>query len=147
MRWRFVDRIEEFGPWAFIRGRKAISLVEYSLLNPFGREGVFPESLALESCIHLARWLVIRSSSFKSTCLLSEVGTFSFNNEVGMGDILSMGITVTMRREDSLKLDCEATKGEHLICCGGLTVGLMDLTGVADPEVMKAMWQELYVKA
>lgn len=147
MRWRFVDRIEAFGLWAFIRGRKAISLVEYSLLNPFGREGTFPESLVLESCIHLARWLVIKSSDFKKTCLLSELGNLNFNHEVGMGHILTMGITVTMRREDNLHVDCEATDGERLICYGALTLGLMDLTGLADPEVMKAWWQELYVKA
>ncbi len=147
MRWRFADRIEEFGPWAFIRGRKAISLVEYSLLNPFGREGAFPESLVLESCIHLARWLVIRSSDFKNTCLLSELGNFNFNHEVGMGHILRVVITVTMRREDSLQVDCEATNGERLIGHGTLTVGMTDLTGIADPEVMKAMWQELYGKA
>jgi hypothetical protein len=147
MRWRFVDRIEEFAPWAFIRGRKAISLVEYSLLNPFGREGAFPESLVLESCVHLARWLVVRSSSFKSTCLLSELGSFNVDHEVGLGHILTMGIRVTMRREDSLQVDCEATDGERLIGYGALTVSLMDLTGMADPEVMKAMWQELYAKA
>jgi 3-hydroxymyristoyl/3-hydroxydecanoyl-(acyl carrier protein) dehydratase len=147
MRWWFVDRIEEFEPWAFLKGRKAISLVEYSLLNPLGREGVFPESLALESCIHLVRWLVIRSSDFKNMCLLSELENFKFNDEVGMGDILSMGITVTMRRGDSLKVDCEATIGERLICYGALTVGMMDLAGLADPEGMKALWQELYVKA
>jgi hypothetical protein len=58
-----------------------------------------------------------------------------------------MGVTVTMRREDAVKVNCEVTNGEHLIGYGALTVGLMDLTGVADPEVMKAMWQELYVKA
>ena len=142
-----MDKIEEFEPWALIRGRKAISLVEYSLLNPLGREGVFPESLALESCIHLVRWLVMRSSDFKEMCLLSELGNFKFKDEAGMGDILSMGITVTMRRGDSLKVDCEATIGERLICYGALTVGLMRLKGVADPEVMKALWQELYVKA
>jgi 3-hydroxymyristoyl/3-hydroxydecanoyl-(acyl carrier protein) dehydratase len=147
MRWRFVDRIEEFEPWALMRGRKAISLVEYFLLNPFGRKGVFPETLVIESCIHLVRWLVMRSSGFKSTCLLSDLGNFNFNNEVGMGDILRMGVTVTMRREDSVQVNCETTNGERLIGYGALTVGLMDLTGVADPEVMKAMWQELYVKA
>jgi hypothetical protein len=147
MRWRFVDRIEKFEPWALMRGRKAISLVEYSLLNPFGREGVFPESLVLECCVHLARWLIIRSSEFKSTCLLSELESFNIDHEVGLGDILRMGIRVTLRREDSLQVDCEATDGERLIGYGALTVGMMDLTGVADPEVMKAIWQELYVKA
>jgi len=147
MRWRFVDRIEAFEPWAFMRGRKAISLEEYSLLNPFGREGVFPESLALESCIHLARWLVVRSSNFKSTCILSELGHFNFNHEVGMGEVLRMGITATPKGEDSLEVDCEATDGDRLICHGALTMGLTDLTGLADPEAMKALWQELYVKA
>jgi 3-hydroxymyristoyl/3-hydroxydecanoyl-(acyl carrier protein) dehydratase len=147
MRWRFVDRIEEFEPWVFIGGRKAISLGEYSLLNPLGREGAFPESLVLESCIHLARWLVIRSSDFKKTCLLTGLGSFNFDHEAGPGHLLKMRITVTLRREDSLQVDCEASGGEHPIGYGALTVGMTDLTGVADPEVMKVMWWELYGKA
>lgn len=146
MRWRFVDRIEEFGPWVFIKGRKAISLVEYSLLHPFGREGTFPESLVLESCIHLARWLVIRSSDFKRTCLLTGLGSFNFDHGVGPGHLLRMRITVSLRREDSLQVDCEATNGECRIGYGTFTVGMRELTEVADPEVMKVMWRELYVK-
>jgi hypothetical protein len=147
MRWRFTDRIEAFEPWVFIRGRKAVSLVEYSLLNLLGREGVFPESLVLESCVHLARWLIMRSSDFKNTCLLSGLDDFNFNQEVGMGDILRTGITVAQRRGHSLKADCEITNGERLIGYGTLTMGLTDLTGFADPEAMKALWQELYAKA
>ncbi len=147
MRWRFVDRIEEFQPWVSIKGLKAVSLAEYSLLNPFGREGAFPESLVLESCVHLARWLIIRSSDFKKTCLLSGLESFNFDREVGPGDILRMGITVSIGGEDSLRIDCKATDGERPIGYGTLTVEMMDIAVLADPEAMKALWKELYVKA
>ena len=78
MRWRFMDRINRFEAWATIEGRKAVSLEEYSLLEPFGRKGSLPENLVVESCVHLARWLVIVSSGFEQTCILSAIDQFRF---------------------------------------------------------------------
>jgi 3-hydroxymyristoyl/3-hydroxydecanoyl-(acyl carrier protein) dehydratase len=147
MRWRFVDRIEAFQPWTLLRGRKSISLEEYCLLEPFGRKGVFPETLVLESCNHLGRWLVMRSSDFEMTCLLSEVRDFAFANECGMEHTLEMTLRVQKKEEGSIEAECEATEGGRVICRGILILGFMSLGKLVDPETMKAMWQELYVKA
>jgi len=147
MRWRFVDRIEEFEPWIFIKGHKSISLEEYVLLELFGRQGSFPETLSLESCIHLARWLVVRSSNFQQTCLLCEVVRFSFENEASMGDTLNMVVSVRKREDNLLEIICEASTDIQRICCGTLTLDLMPLTDSLDPKTMRTMWQELYDKA
>jgi len=147
MRWRFVDRIEAFQPWTLLRGRKSISLEEYCLLEPLGRKGVFPETLVLESCIHLGRWLVMKSSDFEKTCLLSEVREFAFANECGMGHTLEMTLRVQKKEEGSIEAEFEATEGGRLICRGALILGFMSLGKLIDPETMKATWQELYGKA
>ena len=147
MRWRFVDRIEAFEPWASAKGRKSISLEEYSLLEPLGRKGMFPETLVLESCIHLGRWLVMRSSDFEKSCLLSEARNFAFMKQAGIGQVLTMTALVRRREGDALVIGCEATIGQRQICKGDLTLSLMPLREVLNREGMKAMWQELYGKA
>lgn len=147
MRWRFVDRIEEFELWTFVKGHKSISLEEYVLMEPFGRQGLFPETLSLESCIHLARWLVVRSSDFQQTCLLSEVDRFAFEYEATMGDTLNTVVSVQRRKDDLLEIECEVSADIHLICRGTLTLDLMPLTDSLDPKTMRTMWQELYGKA
>jgi 3-hydroxymyristoyl/3-hydroxydecanoyl-(acyl carrier protein) dehydratase len=142
-----VDRIEAFEPWIFLKGRKSISLEEYCLLEPLGRKGVFPETLVLESCTHLGRWLVMKSSDFVKIGLLSEVRAFSFANECGMEQTLEITVRVQKKEEGFIEAECEATAEGRLICTGGLILGFALLKKLIDPETMIAMWQELYVKA
>lgn len=146
MRWRFVDRMEAFEPWAFLRGRKSISLEEYCLLDPLGRKGVFPETLALESCAHLGRWLVMKSSDFLKIGLLSEVREFSFANECGMEQSLEMTVRVQKKEEGSIEGAFDATAEGKPICRGVLILVFIGLEELVDPETMRATWQELYVK-
>ena len=144
MRWRFVDRIEAFDPWTFLKGRKSISLEEYCLLEPLGRKGIFSEALVLESCIHLGRWLVMKSSDFEKTCLLFEVRGFTFAKACGMGDTLEMTLRVQKREEGFIEVECETSEGGRLICRGALTLGFMSLGSLVDPDTMRATWRELY---
>lgn len=146
MRWRFVDRVEAFEPWTFLRGRKSISLEEYCLLGPLGRQGVFPESLVLESCTHLGRWLVMKSSDFRNGGLLSEVPEFFFANECGMDQSLEMTVCVQKKEEGFIEAACDATAEGRPICRGVLILVLTGLGELVDPETMRATWQELYVK-
>jgi hypothetical protein len=139
--------MEAFEPWTFLKGRKAISLEEYCLLEPLGRKGVFPETLVLESCVHLGRWLVMKSSDFVKIGLLSEVREFSFANECGMEQSLEMSVRVQKKAEGSIEAACEATAEGRSICRGVLILDLMELGEFIDPETMRATWQELYVKA
>jgi 3-hydroxymyristoyl/3-hydroxydecanoyl-(acyl carrier protein) dehydratase len=147
MRWRFVDRMEAFEPWTFLRGRKSISLEEYCLLEPLGRKGAFPESLVLESCTQLGRWLVMKRSDFATIGLLSEVRELSFAEECGMEQSLEMTVRVQKKVEGFIEAACEATAEGRLICRGVVILVFMGLGELVDPETMRATWQELYVKA
>lgn len=147
MRWRFTDRIEQFEPWARIKGRKSVSLEEYSLLRPFGRDGVFPEALVVESCVHLARWLVVRSSDFRQSGLLARVTGFSFESQTGMGDALTMVLTVQARRDETLELTGEVLGSARCVGRGDFALELTPLADLCDPEDLKAVWQELYAPA
>lgn len=153
MRWRFVDKIDSFQPWRSAAGRKAVSLEEYSLGEPFGRKGVLPESLVLESCVQLVRWLVARSSEFRSTCILSEIDGFSLLREVGMGDVLAVAAEVVGGEGeapaeplagDRLRAECRVRSGGELVARGALSFGLLPMAAVADPEATEAIWRELY---
>lgn len=143
MRWRFADRIDAFEPWRMIRGRKGISLEEYSLLERFGRPGVMPESLVLEACVHFARWLVAASSEWRQSCLLERIEDFVFESEAGMGDNLRVEIMVTGRSEGEMRVACEAGAGERLIARGTIVARLVDLNKIQDTEAMRIMWREL----
>ena len=114
MRWHFVDRIGKFKPWQSIIGLKGISLEEYSLLEPFNRKSIFPESLILESCLHLARWLVMKSSDFTQTSVVSRFENAQFHNEAVMGDVLNIVLTVKSRGDALIEFDCNVTAGTGL---------------------------------
>ena len=143
MRWRFVDRIDEFEPWARISGRKSVSLEEHSLLARLGREGVLPESLMVESCVQLARWLVAKSSGFEQTCLLAGIDNFTVEREVGMGESLLMTLVVRDRSEDNFRVDCEVGDAAQ----GELLLTLIPLAETCDPENTATMWHEIYGQA
>ena len=147
MRWRFADRIDEFHPWAFIRGRKGISLEEYSLLERFGRSGVLPETLVLESCVHFARWLVSASSEWNASCLLKDIMDFTYESEARMGNNLRIDVSVKERAGDCVWMQCAVSTGERSIARGRLVLDLVPLANLQDPESLKILWQELYGKA
>ena len=144
MRWRFVDRVTAFEPWRLAEGVKALSLEEYSLCEPLGRKGVAPESLVLETCVHLLRWLVMRSSDFSQTCLLAQIDAFSFAREVGMGDVLVIFVTVVRQDGGRLAAECRVRCRDQSVARGVLTVELLDLAEALDPELAQATWRELY---
>ncbi|HUT35539.1 MAG TPA: hypothetical protein VNE39_18770 [Planctomycetota bacterium] len=143
MRWRFVDKIETLQPWQAATGRKAISYEESSLCEPLGRRGILPESLVLESCVHLVRWLVAASSQFASTCLLGEVERFALLREVGIGDSLALATTVLAREPDRLRVECRAESGGQAVAEGVLSVALLPLAACAPPEDTRSLWREL----
>lgn len=144
MRWRFVDRVARFEAWAAIEGRKAISFEEYSLLKPFGRKGFFPETLALESCVELVRWLVAASSGFQQATVLSQVEDFRFEREVGMGEALQMSATITQRDEKELRIECSISSAGQPVGRGALSVAMQPLAEGFDRECVETMWRELY---
>lgn len=144
MRWRFADRIDEFHPWASIRGRKGISLEEYSLLERFGRPGVLPETLVLESCMHFARWLVAASSEWRQSCLLAEIEEFVYESEAKLGDNLRIDLAISAQTDELAAVQCVVMADERRIAGGNLKVNLVALTDLLDQESLSIMWKELY---
>jgi len=143
MRWRFVDRIDSFQPWQAATGRKAISFEEFSLCERLGRKGVLPESMVLESCVHLVRWLVAASSDFASTSVLSEVERFALLREVGAGDSLALTAAVLAREAERVRVECRAECGGQAVAEGVLVVELLPLPACAPPEDARSLWREL----
>jgi hypothetical protein len=144
MRWRFVDKVDSLTPWREACGRKAVTLEEYSLLLPLGREGEFPENLCLESCVALARWLVAASSGFATTCILSEVQEFVFTERVSMGDVLDLRLAVAQRDEKGLAADCDVRRGVTPVARGRIAVSFLPLAGLYDVELLAGTWREIY---
>jgi hypothetical protein len=143
MRWRFVDKVESFQPWQAATGRKAISFEEASLCERLGRKGVLPESLVLESCVQLVRWLVAASSEFATTCLLTEVERFALLHKVGMGDSLALAATVLGREAGRLRVECRVECRGQAVAEGVLSVELLPLSACAPPEDTRSLWREL----
>ena len=147
MRWRLLDRVLQLEPWKSARGTKAVSFEEYTLREPFGREGTLPESLVMESCVELVRWFVAASSDFEMTCLLEEVRQFELLGEAGMGDSLQIHATIIRREESCLMTDCGVAVGNREIARGRLRVGLVPMAESFDVEWMRGRWCELYATA
>ncbi len=147
MRWRLLDKVLQLEPWKSACGLKAVSFEEYVLYEPFGREGVLPESLVVESCVELIRWLVAESSDFEMTCLLEEVAEFEFSGEAGMGESLEIRATIVANESSRLVADCSVAVGEHRIARGRLGVGLVPMAESFDVEWMRGRWCELYATA
>lgn len=147
MRWRLLDSVLQLEQWKSARGIKAVSFEEYTLREPFGREGLLPETMVMESCVELIRWLVADSSDFEMTCLLEEVTGFEWLGEAGMGDSLHIHATIIAREEACLTTDCRVAVGEREIARGRLRVGLVPMAESFDVEWMRGRWCELYATA
>lgn len=147
MRWRFADSIDSFESWVSITGRKGVSLEEYSLLERFGRQGVLPESLVLESCVHFARWLVAASSQWRESCLLRGVEDFRHDSEARLGDNLRIVLEVNHHAKASVVVQCVVRADERLIACGELSLDCVALDTLQDSESLHQMWRELYGQA
>lgn len=144
MRWCLTDRIHRIENWKSISGRKLSSLEEYCLCEPLGRKGVVPETLAVESCVELLRWLVTVSSGFKETCILGSIEDFKFSDVIGMGEALEIIIEVAGRDEKTLTAKCRVTGRKSEIASGMINVALCPLAECSEPEILAEQLKELY---
>ncbi len=142
MRWRLVDRVDRFESWRLLAGRKAVSLEEYSLLEPLGRRGVLPESLVLACCVEMARWLAAASSGFELTGVLESVENMNFARQARPGAALEIGLEAT-RSGDALRAECTVRCGGKELAAGRLGLGLVPLAGSFDREWVEGVWKEL----
>jgi 3-hydroxymyristoyl/3-hydroxydecanoyl-(acyl carrier protein) dehydratase len=147
LRWRFVDRITALEPWRLAGGRKAVSLEEYYLLEPLGREGVLPESLLLEACAELVRWLVLAGSSFRQLALLGEVERFAFRRPVRLSEVLDLQAEVVERTDAALRAACRALDRGETVAEGRLALALMPLDEPDTVQALRERWLELHADA
>ncbi|MFB3882793.1 MAG: hypothetical protein ACE149_16125 [Armatimonadota bacterium] len=147
MRWRLVDKITDLTPWQGIAGVKAVGLEEYCLLEPLGREYALPESLVIECCVELGRWLVVASSSFSLMALLGGVDDFAFARPAEGGELLEIEASVVTRSDAIVCLDCTVSAAGRGIAGGRLTLQLLPLADGHDREEMAGRWRELHAWA
>lgn len=146
MRWRFTDRITYFADWQAIRGLKTVSLEEYCLLERLGRKGSFPESLVVESCVHLCQWLVAASSGFAQSCTVQTIEQFTFPGSTSAGAVLSVAVEVLDRTPDELQVTCAINTGEPSHGQGRLSLSLVPMSEYFVPDAVETLWREIYVK-
>jgi hypothetical protein len=147
MRWRFVDRVVSIEPWKRARAEKCVSLEEYFLLERLGRRGTLPESLFLASFVELARWLVIVSSEFRESALLTEIANFRICRSLSMGAVLGMDVAVVGRTADALTLRAQGGSCGAAVCEGTLTLAPCPLGKLSTTATARRLWQELHVTA
>jgi len=144
MRWRFVDQVTSFEPWRAIAGRKAVSLEEYYLLQPLGREGAAPESLVLESCVELARWLVAASSGFCDIADLVAVEQFALGEEATTGTVLHIAERAARRTARRLFVDCRVTAEDKMLAFGRLGLSVVPADRAFYSRELQELWQEIH---
>ncbi|MFA6567041.1 MAG: hypothetical protein WCS96_02410 [Victivallales bacterium] len=147
MRWCFTDRIHKIEEWKYVSGRKLSSLEEHCLCEPLGRQGVLPETLVIESCISLLRWLVTVSSGFKKTCIVSSIEEFKFSDVSGMGEAFEMIIEVAGRDGETITASCRVSGRKSEIASGIIHVELCPLAESFEPEILAEQLKELYASA
>jgi 3-hydroxymyristoyl/3-hydroxydecanoyl-(acyl carrier protein) dehydratase len=147
MRWYFVDRIESYLEWEFLTARKAVSFEEFHLLENQGRQGEFPESLMLETCVEALRWLVIRSSGFQLSAALQSVESFSLHTPARCGDVLDLTVKIENRTPDYVSAFCSVFCPRGNLAEGKIRVETMPLDVCYDASLLQGTWKELHGKA
>lgn len=144
MRWCLTDRIHKIENWKSISGRKLSSLEEYCLCEPLGRQGVIPETLVVESCVELLRWLIAVSSDFKKICILHSIEDFKLSGDCGMGEALEIMIEIVEHNGDMITAQCRVSGRKTEIATGKIQVELCPLAECFEPEILAEQLKELY---
>jgi len=147
MRWRFVDKVTSFAPWSAIAGIKAVSAEEYYLMERLGREGALPESLVVECCAELVRWLAAASSGFERATVLAGIENFIFAHEAAMGGVLELKARIIERDDETLTAECRAAGDGSTVASGRLSFSLVPLTEGFDAEFLRGLWSEIHAEA
>ena len=96
MKFRLLDRIMNCDATR-LAAVKAISFEEFDLLAPWGRRGVFPESLILQTAVEAAGVLLAIQSGFASFGVLSEIAEARFHRGTEPGDVLRIEVRAEER--------------------------------------------------
>jgi hypothetical protein len=147
MRWCFVDRIESCLEWKSITACKAVSFEEFHLLEKLGRQGEFPESLLLETCVEALRWLIVCSSGFQLSAALHSIDAFSLYTPARGGDVLRLAVTIDGRSSDCVSAFCTVLCSRANLAEGKISVKTMALDACFDRSLLQGAWKDLHGKA
>jgi hypothetical protein len=147
MRWHFVDRIDSYLEWKSLTARKAVSFEEFHLLDQQGRQGEFPESLLLETCVESLRWLIVRSSDFQLLSVVRTVDAFSVYAPAGCGDVLSITVVIDDRAPDWISASCTVFSSRGNLAKGTLSAKTLPLDAYGDRSLLQGAWKDLHGKA
>jgi len=145
MKFRFVDRITSWSPYAEITGIKTVSLEEYCLKEAFADPAHLPETLLLESFLQLGNWLILLSSDFNHLGLVVRISEVRFHELLLPGRQLEMKVTVARRHDDGFELAGEGrVDGRPLITGLGCLATPVPAAEFVNPEDMRVLFSEIY---
>jgi hypothetical protein len=147
MRWYFVDRIESYKEWKSLTACKAVSFEEFHLLENQGRQGEFPESLLLETCVEALRWLIIGSSGLQLSAVLHSIENFSLDMPARCGDVLSLMTAIVEHSTDYVSAFCTTSCSRGRLAEGKIQVKTIPLDTSFDRSLIQATWKDLHGKA
>jgi 3-hydroxyacyl-[acyl-carrier-protein] dehydratase len=103
MRFLFFDRVIELEKGRFIRGVKSFSLSEEFLRNHFGKIALVPGAIMIEAMAQLLGWLIVYSSDFRASALMSLVEDVTVTPRLRPGFRAEIyGEIVSISKTDSL---------------------------------------------
>ncbi len=131
-----VDRITDFQPGQWARGRKCVSMGEAVFQGHFPQKHVLPGVLILEAMAQVgAVALLSEPESRGKLALFGGVKEARFKKQVVPGDVLELECTLTRRRGPVGIGECRATVDGQVVCTAVLTFALTEQSLAPEGEI------------
>ena len=144
MKFRLVDRIDDWEPFFSVRGRKSVSFEEYQLKTDFGGRAALPETLLLEAGFQLLRWLCILSTNFSKTLWVEEIGSTEFYRPLGPGEAAEISANIVELLGEDVRFDLHGSvNGDRLFVCRASLGHLRPLEDFFDPDDLRTLFSEI----
>ena len=145
MKFRMVDRILAWEPRRSIRGVKAVSFEEYCIRSPLGLPEQLPQSLLLESLFLLARWLVVLSSDFEQSGLVTQFDRGEFATPLAPGEHMVIDVTVREFSPTGMNFDAVGRAGTRTLAgAEGCAMAIHPLALDHDPGDLRVLYSEIH---
>jgi 3-hydroxymyristoyl/3-hydroxydecanoyl-(acyl carrier protein) dehydratase len=145
MKFRLVDQILAWQPYAHIAGVKAVSFEEYSLKAPFADAPRLPETLVLESFLQLGNWLILLSTDFQQIGMVIRINEVRFHDSLLPGCQMRMAVALARQREDGLEFSGEGRVNGRLVISGfGCLAVPLPAAEYVNPDDLRVLYGEIY---
>ena len=117
-----LDRVTDYVPGEWARGRKCVSVNEQFFCGHFPAEHVMPGVLILEAMAQLGAVAILSLPDYAGRlALFGGVKNARFKRKVIPGDVLEMECVLTKRRGPVGIGECQATVNGEVACTAELT--------------------------